>query len=384
MYKRKPIWPTFFLLLALPLVSISLPTGFQSLVIAADMYTIAAHDNDSTSALTAKNSLAVLPLNNQEGVSTGEAEIITDCLRSEFFNTGKIITIERASIDKILTTSIPAQSRAFDDSASLIMIGKLLNANLIVSGSIGKIGTSIIVNLRVFDVQSAQVVQTTSRSIYNMNDVVPNLPELCRDLIDNNNHNSQHLQRYDTPSKTAGTPAWQRNDSNKSDGPETKTELSACMGYGFQNGYDLGVGGRLLHPTNDVFFIGLTFLNYLGKDYKGTSYFSYGGHYYTHHESIQLNTFTLGADFGFSVYAAPYFAVRPYIEGGAAVFHAHVSDDTTSYSSYSSRFYYAPGFNLQFYIGSAVTIGVDLRYTVINDIKDCDAFGLFWTLGFLF
>jgi TolB-like protein len=376
MYKRKPAWPFFFLLLVLPLVSISLPTGFQSLVIAAD--------NDSTSALAAKKYVAVLPLNNQEGVSTGEADIITDCLRSELFNTGKIITIDRTTIDKTLTASILAQSRAFDDSASLIKIGKLLNTDLVVSGSIGKIGTSIIVNLRVFDVHTAQVVQSTSRSINNMNEVVPNLPELCRELIDDNNHNAQHLQRYDTPSTTAGTPAWSHNDSNETNGPETKTELSACVGYGYQNGYGLGIGGRILYPTSDVFFIGLTFLNYIGKDYKGTSYFSYGGHYYTHHESIKLNTFTLGADLGLTLPTTDYFAVRPFIEGGAAVFHADVSDDTSHYSSYNSRFYYAPGFDLQFYIGSVVTIGVDLRYIVIDAIKDCNAFSFSGILGFLF
>lgn len=131
-----------------------------------------------------KTNIAVINLKSSSGVTAGEAELISDRLRGELFNTGKINVMERDQMQEILKEQGFQQSGACSNEACMVEIGQLLGVEQLVSGSLGKVGSMFLVNLRIIDVKTAKIIKVVSEDIKgDIEDVVSNLPGIAVKLV---------------------------------------------------------------------------------------------------------------------------------------------------------------------------------------------------------
>jgi TolB-like protein len=130
-----------------------------------------------------KANFAVITLKNGEGVSGGEAEIITDRLRTELFRTGRVSMMERDQMQEILNEQGFQQSGVCTDEACMVEMGQLLGVQRIVSGSVGRLGSMFLVNIRAIDVETAKIISVVSVDIRGgIEDLVEQLPGIAKQL----------------------------------------------------------------------------------------------------------------------------------------------------------------------------------------------------------
>ena len=101
-------------------------------------------------------SIAVLEF-EAKGVSTLEASTLTDRFRSELVQTKVFLQIERSKIEQIFNEQKLQISGTVNED-KLVEIGELLGAELLVIGSIGKLGSTYTIDLRLVDVQSGEII----------------------------------------------------------------------------------------------------------------------------------------------------------------------------------------------------------------------------------
>lgn len=128
--------------------------------------------------------IAVLNLRNTEGVSTGEAELLSDRLRNDLFSTGKVEVMERDQMQSILAEQGLQQSGVTcTDEGCMVEFGKLLGVKKLISGSIGKLGSLFMINTKSIDVQTGQLLKVVSKDVHgDIEDVVEILPAIAAEL----------------------------------------------------------------------------------------------------------------------------------------------------------------------------------------------------------
>jgi len=103
------------------------------------------------------------------------AKISTHLLESKLGNSPHIVLIERNQIDKVFSEMKFQMSGMTTTDA--VEIGKVLNANFILVGSVNKLGNILIITTKVINVESGQIegsreVQCTSATIEDISDMV--------------------------------------------------------------------------------------------------------------------------------------------------------------------------------------------------------------------
>ncbi|OGS37528.1 MAG: hypothetical protein A2293_12790 [Elusimicrobia bacterium RIFOXYB2_FULL_49_7] len=109
-----------------------------------------------------KIALAVADLEGR-GLAEGEASTLTDALRSYLIETRAFRVMERGKMDLILKEQGFQQSGACTDEACLVEMGQLLGVNHLVTGSIGKVGGTYSVNIRMINVVNGEIVRTANK-----------------------------------------------------------------------------------------------------------------------------------------------------------------------------------------------------------------------------
>ena len=102
-----------------------------------------------------KITLAVLDF-EAKNTTPGNAEAVTDLLRTNLFNTGRFTVVERERIRQIFEEQ-RFQMGGFTDTDKAVEIGKVLNVQKIMLGTVNKLGDTYILNTRMVDVQSGAV-----------------------------------------------------------------------------------------------------------------------------------------------------------------------------------------------------------------------------------
>ena len=85
------------------------------------------------------------------GVSSSTALAISDILRTEIFNTGEFVVLERAQINKILEEQ-KFQLLGLGETELAIQVGQLLSADKVLVGTVSRIGLSFVINARIVDI----------------------------------------------------------------------------------------------------------------------------------------------------------------------------------------------------------------------------------------
>lgn len=123
---------------------------------------VQAEDLASKSA-PKKFSIAVSALEGR-GLAEGEANTLTDALASHLMNTGAFRVLERGKMDLVLKEQGFQQSGACTDEACIVEMGQLLGVDHMVTGSIGKVGKTYSVNVRMIHVATGEIVRTLNKN----------------------------------------------------------------------------------------------------------------------------------------------------------------------------------------------------------------------------
>lgn len=103
-----------------------------------------------------KITVAVLDF-EAKNMNQESADAVTDILRTELFNTGRFKVVEREKIRRLIDEQ-SFQMSGMTDSDQAAEIGRLLNVEKIMVGTVTRLGNANLINIRMVDVQSGLVV----------------------------------------------------------------------------------------------------------------------------------------------------------------------------------------------------------------------------------
>ncbi|HPU84564.1 MAG TPA: CsgG/HfaB family protein [Candidatus Latescibacteria bacterium] len=96
------------------------------------------------------------------GVSRDEVAILTDRLRAELVDSGIFMVIERERMEEILREQEFQVSGACESDACVVEIGRLVGVNRIITGTIGKLGSTYTTTARLINVETGEIVARAS------------------------------------------------------------------------------------------------------------------------------------------------------------------------------------------------------------------------------
>jgi TolB-like protein len=100
-----------------------------------------------------KMSIAVMDLEPQ-GVDSATAKTLSEIMRTELLNTGRFEVLERAQMDRLIS-EMKIQQSGLTDVQNAAELGKMLNVEKLIIGSIGQMGNTYQLNVRLVDVAKA-------------------------------------------------------------------------------------------------------------------------------------------------------------------------------------------------------------------------------------
>ncbi|MBI4726971.1 hypothetical protein HY768_07070 [candidate division TA06 bacterium] len=110
----------------------------------------------------AKISVGLMDL-RASGVSTKDAKFLTERFVIELQNTGRFAVMERDQRDEILKEQGFQQTGACDQTSCLVEAGRLLPIQKMIGGSVGKIGNTFSIQIRMVDLKTGEVEKTTAK-----------------------------------------------------------------------------------------------------------------------------------------------------------------------------------------------------------------------------
>jgi len=96
------------------------------------------------------------------GISSVESAILTNRMRSQLVKTGKVTVVERGMMQQVLAEQDFQMAGCTSDECA-VEVGRLLGVTNMVAGSIGKIGTTYAMDIRVIDVESGAIARTVTQ-----------------------------------------------------------------------------------------------------------------------------------------------------------------------------------------------------------------------------
>ncbi len=117
----------------------------------------------STVLAQEKEAIAVLDFESF-GISVYEAQSLTNRSRSLLVRTGKYQVVERGRMDEILNEQGFQQSGCTSEEC-IIEVGQLLGVKYMLAGSIGMVGSTYTIDIRIIDIESGKIFKTASHDI---------------------------------------------------------------------------------------------------------------------------------------------------------------------------------------------------------------------------
>ena len=102
--------------------------------------------------------IAVTPL-AAEGINPQEARVLTDRLRGELLDLKPYTVVERDKMTEILQEQGFAQSELCGTDECAVEIGRLVGVEGMVGGTVGKLGGTYTVTIRLIDVESGEILR---------------------------------------------------------------------------------------------------------------------------------------------------------------------------------------------------------------------------------
>jgi hypothetical protein len=124
-----------------------------------------------------KPHIAILNLEGR-AISENEAATLTDQLRGHLVNAGTFIVLERGKMENILREQGFQQSGCTITECA-VRVGRVLNVQKMVAGSIGRLNKTYAVNISMIDVESGRIEKSFNR---NYEGEIDGLLEILQDI----------------------------------------------------------------------------------------------------------------------------------------------------------------------------------------------------------
>lgn len=126
-----------------------------------------------------QEAIAIHPL-KASGIDQSQAQVLTDAIRAEISHLGLFAIMERSEMDNILKEQGFQASGACDDDACALEMGKILAVRYMVLGSVGLLGKTYSIGIRLVDVGTGKIVRDKSEYYKGeidklLTDVVPSI-----------------------------------------------------------------------------------------------------------------------------------------------------------------------------------------------------------------
>lgn len=127
--------------------------------------------------------VAVMPLQTR-GVDSNATRILEDAIADGLVGTGSIRLMERAQMNQVLAEQGFQESGSCDQSECAVQMGMLLGVERAVVGSVGLLGRTYVINTRVVDISSGEVMRSSQQRITGEIDQVLSdlVPKVVADL----------------------------------------------------------------------------------------------------------------------------------------------------------------------------------------------------------
>ena len=148
-----------------------------------DVYVPPPQQNQSGGAIakTQQFSVAVRAFQTSGGLSQDEGNAITDIFISELVSTG-VIVVDRNSFDSIIA-EMTFQASDWSDNNNLARLGRAVNANYIIQGTVTSLGGRIVITVRVLDISRVQFLASSSLPLTNMNEIFDKMNPFVVNLV---------------------------------------------------------------------------------------------------------------------------------------------------------------------------------------------------------
>lgn len=110
-----------------------------------------------------RSSIAVIQLDCY-GLTHGQAATLTERLRSELTSTGRFRVLEREKMEEILREQGFQQAGCVSNEC-MVKVGRLVAVEKIVGGSVGKVGNTYTINVRMISVESGEIVRVATEDL---------------------------------------------------------------------------------------------------------------------------------------------------------------------------------------------------------------------------
>ena len=111
-------------------------------------------------SFSSEGSIAIMNL-DAIGISKKEARTLTERITTQMISCGKYTVLDRNNTDKILD-EMKFQSSGCTDTQCAIEVGRILNAQYILVGSVSSFGNNFIIDCRVINVETSEAVKSAS------------------------------------------------------------------------------------------------------------------------------------------------------------------------------------------------------------------------------
>ncbi|MCU0607525.1 MAG: CsgG/HfaB family protein [Candidatus Edwardsbacteria bacterium] len=106
--------------------------------------------------------VAILDL-EPKGVPENEVSALSDRLRTELFQTDAFDVMERGKMQEILREQGFQQSGACNSDACAVEVGQMIGVEKMIAGSLGKVGRTYTVNLRMINVKTGRMERSVTK-----------------------------------------------------------------------------------------------------------------------------------------------------------------------------------------------------------------------------
>ncbi|MBI4979709.1 MAG: hypothetical protein HZC28_19685 [Spirochaetes bacterium] len=210
--------------------------------------------------------LGVLDFQAGAGVAAGDAKTITDILRSELVSSKQYLLVEREKVDKIMSEQ-GFQNSGCTESECAAKVGKLLNIQKMLFGTVSKLGTKYYVIANMISVETAAVERSVKKSIDTFDGVEQACKEMSAELIGGSATGTAEKNAPEsTDSKPQGKTIAMSKDMFSDEEPPFKPSFSMSMSEGgiyvnnrdlsFANSLSMHAGG-IYKLSSDVSLFGL-------------------------------------------------------------------------------------------------------------------------------
>jgi curli biogenesis system outer membrane secretion channel CsgG len=172
------------------------PCSLVVLIVLLQMRVSFAQQTENSKPLT---TIAVMDFEAREGFTTGEAQSISDIFNSHLIGSGRFLVVDRSKIKSILEEQGFQRTEACSQVDCVVEAGKILKAQKMFAGTVGKVGTIFTVHIQLIDVASAQVIYTKGYQQGGSKETLiqESVPEFVKEIVGEISANLQ----FNTPGK---------------------------------------------------------------------------------------------------------------------------------------------------------------------------------------